>query len=119
MQKQASSSPLLVICRLLVLGESKLLSIRYFHLRLCILGWGGFQLSNLKRWALSAAIHHLKKCFKLNVRPTFFFFCEIEQTFIETLRTGGASAYTEAIKCSRAHLGPCALNAYPVCALLC
>jgi hypothetical protein len=42
-----------------------------------------------------------------------------KQTFIETLRTGGASAYTEAIKCSRAHLGPCALNAYPVCALLC
>lgn len=60
-----------------------------------------------------------QKVFKLNGRPTWFFFCEIEQTFIETLRTGGATAYTEAIKCSRAHLGPCALNAYPVCALLC
>lgn len=67
MQKQPCSSPLLVICRLLVLGESKLLSIRYFHLRLRILGWGDLQLSHLKRWALSAAIHHHKKCLSLMV----------------------------------------------------
>lgn len=57
-----------------------------------------------------------QKAFKLNDWPTCVA-CGTEQTFIETLRTGGSSAYMEAIKCSRAHLGPCALNAYPVCAL--
>nr|XP_024373806.1 uncharacterized protein LOC112281474 isoform X3 [Physcomitrium patens] len=62
---------------------------------------------------ITESLHLLQQHAQIVLEDPRLLFRLYKQNFIELLRAGGPNAHMKAIECSRTHLGPCALDAYP------